>query len=190
MDPLFWLWLVALGLPVGLWLLRPLGKTEGDAVSDREQRLSALLAEKDAIMTALAELEMDYRSGRVPEADYREQRAALMERGAAVLKELEALQAEETEAASAPAAHLSAASPAEAPAPTATVEPRPTDGRDLEDDIEALLRTRRQVQQARYVGFCPSCGAALRVGHRFCPLCGAEVPSALRKKRTKARRRR
>ncbi len=189
MDPLFWLWLVALGLPVGLWLLRPLGKTEGDAVSDREQRLSALLAEKDAIMTALAELEMDYRSGRVPEADYREQRAALMERGAAVLKELEALQTEEAEAASVPGALLSAA-PAEAPASPAAVGPTPTDGRDTEDDIEALLRTRRQVQQARYVGFCPSCGAALRVGHRFCPLCGAEVPSALRKKRTKARRRR
>ncbi len=193
MDPLFWIFLAALALPVALWLTRPWREARrAEVVSEAEQRLSVLLAEKESLMTALAELEVDYRAGKVAEEDYQEQRAMLMERAAAVLRELEALQARAPEAVRRAAASQGGAPFEAAPetrAETPPAAPAPGEnGRDAEDDIEALLRARRQVQKARYVGFCPSCGAALRVGHRYCPLCGAEVPRALRRKRVRGRR--
>ena len=191
MDPLFWLWLAALGLPVALWLTRPWRTTFASTpVSEEEHRLSELLARKEAIMDARAELEMDFRAGKVTPEDYQAQKAALMEQGAAVLKALEEL---EKRAAEAPAPATSIPLETEgAPSAEDRVEAlltaRKRERRAMAvpdgdfDEIEALLQARRQAQMARYIGFCPSCGAALRAGQRFCPSCGQEVPASLRRK--------
>lgn len=176
MDPLFLFWLVVLGLPITLLLARPWWGPRLRrmvVVNAREQRRSALLARKEEILAALRELEVDFRGGKLPEEDYKAQREMLLEEGAEVLRELEALEAEsrpevvgKSEAELAP-------------------EPKTAPIAEAEDPIEALLQARRAAMATRFIGFCPQCGAALRASHRFCPLCGAEVPADLRRKARK-----
>jgi len=182
MDPLFWLWLLALGLPVALWLTRPWRTLSASApVSEEEHLLSELLARKEAIMDALAELEVDFRAGKMSPEDYQAQRAALMEQGAEVLKALEELQKRHEEAPEEAKAsaedRVEALLAARKQARQAVAVPN-----GEADEIEALLQARRRAQMTQYIGFCPSCGAALRAGQRFCPSCGHEVPASLRRK--------
>ncbi len=186
MDPLFWLWLVGLGVPIVMWLSRPWRAARSSSpISEEEHLLSELLARREAIMDALAELEVDFRAGKLSPEDYQVQKAALMEQGAAVLKALDELQSrlaqEEPE--------VSVETVEEGAVPSVPEEvPSPSVQASSDDDIEALLQARRRAQMARYVGFCPSCGGALRAGQRFCPLCGHEVSSSLRRKSRKRRR--
>lgn len=196
MDPLFWLWLAALGVPVALWLTQPWRTRSASAlVSEEEHRLSELLARKEAIMDALAELEVDFRAGKMSQEDYQTQKDALLQQGAAVLKALEELDKQMAEtptpATSIPGEAEDASSVDDAV--EALIMARKSERQAMTrsdgepDDIEALLQVRRQAQMVRYIGFCPSCGAALRAGQRFCPSCGQEIPVSLRRKARKRR---
>lgn len=109
--------------------------------------LEALEAERAAIVRAIRELDFDHRTHKIADADYASLRAGLSQRGATVLREIEAAQtsmrgdAVDTEIERAIAAKR------------ATPDPAP----------EAADRA------------CASCGAALRERDRFCPDCGAAV---------------
>lgn len=194
MDPLFWLWFLALGLPIVLWLARPWRTAEQELrpVSPQEQHLSELLARKEAIMDALAELEVDFRAGKLPEEDYQRLKANLVQQGAAVLKELDELQVRMTSQPPKTTERPRSRETREregneedvpAPRPKATSTPSPTLAAST-PSLEELLTQRRAQGQARFVGFCPSCGAALRVGQRFCHWCGQPVPEEMRKSPT------
>jgi hypothetical protein len=54
-----------------------------------EQRRLALLEERDQALGALSELELDHRTGKISDEDYRAQVGALRARAAAALKALE-----------------------------------------------------------------------------------------------------
>ncbi len=178
MDPLFVILFFVLALPVGYLLLHPWGQGSELQTTELEQRRSVLLARKEAILAALRELEVDYRGGKVSEEDYRLQKEQLMEEGAAVLRELEALEAKlrQVTGARKPAA---AAEAGHAAAQTSPASPK---GESSDDPIEALLQRRKATAAAVYIGFCPNCGAPLRAGQRYCAYCGHELPAQLRRK--------
>jgi hypothetical protein len=140
--------LVILGLVVVTlaFIARPLVEGRSREPDARERRLSALRAEQDQTLALIHELDMDYAMGKIEPADYQAQRSARVGQGAALLREIDELQA---------AAPLGAASPPS----------------EKDDDLEAqIARLRRQA-----AGFCSRCGNPLVVDDHFCSRCGQPV---------------
>jgi hypothetical protein len=113
-------------------------------------------------------LDFDFNLGKVPEEAYPEQRAELLQRGAAVLQKLDEL--------APPAASRKTA----ASAATARIERAAAAGdvasKVLADDrIESLLAARRAARRSKSAGFCPRCGKPVLTSDRFCPNCGKSL---------------
>jgi hypothetical protein len=135
-------------LLVAFYVARPF-VTRVRSVRAADQALSTLLAERDRVLTALQELDFDYTLGKIPADDYPAQREALVQRGAAILRQLD----ERGVADKKPASRL--------PAPAST-----------DDDLEDLIARRRSARKEKTGGFCPQCGKTVLLSDRFCPKCG------------------
>jgi hypothetical protein len=133
---------------VGAYLYAPFLRGYGKRVSAEERELSALLAERERVLSSLQELDFDFKLGKIPEGDYPTQRTSLLQKGADVLRKIDALSAEHPrEAAKA--------------------------GRSITDaTIEAMISKRRAERKGRFDGFCPKCGKPVLATDRFCPSCG------------------
>ena len=90
--------LLALVILVGAFIASPL-RDGGKKVEQPEINieLSELLAERERVLDAIAELDFDNEMGKVPDALYPVQREALLKRGAAVLRLLDEHMPEEIE---------------------------------------------------------------------------------------------
>lgn len=162
---------------VALFVSRPFLENKAKVVTQEEHEVSALLAERDRVINALQELDFDFALGKIPEADYPLQRAALLQNGAEILRKLDALQIQ------APADHdmearIEAAIAARK-AEVAYVRPAPNGSRVAangpDDDLEALIASRRRERHEKAAGFCAQCGQPLQKSDRFCPKCGHVV---------------
>src|SRR5512135_2572814 len=91
MDLAAILFIVAVLLAVSLYLVTPLMNNVSRRVPSETQEVSALLAERERLLTALQELDFDFQLGKIPEEDYPSQRADLLRKGAEVLKKLDAI---------------------------------------------------------------------------------------------------
>jgi hypothetical protein len=148
--------ILALFTLVAIFIARPFSMHRSVSVTEEEQSLSSLLAEKERILDALAELEFDHKLGKVPEEIYPDQRASLMQRGADVLRRIDEFQEDEVE--------------------TALNARRVRQGSSASDDnLEALIAQRRAARTSDGAKFCPQCGATLHAGDRFCANCGAQI---------------
>ena len=163
--------ILAVLIPVVIFVARPLMERKATAVTIEEHEYSALLAERDRILNALQELEFDYTLGKIPEAQYPAQRASLMRYGADLLRQIDEYEGQsassiddrlEAAIAERKAASVTATSPA------VVVDP--------DDELEALISARRRAQksngQDKTGGFCPQCGNCVQESDRFCPKCG------------------
>ena len=141
-----------------------------------DQELSALLAERERILTALQELDFDYTVGKIPEEDYPAQRAFLLQQGADVLRQLDGFRAEPAQPA--PGDQLEAAiaerraSLSPAPLPVSVTG---NGNESADDDLEVQIATRRRLRPEKSAGFCPQCGGPVQKSDRFCPKCGASL---------------
>ena len=162
---------------VGLFVARPIVERKAVSVSQEDRQASGLLAERDQILNALQELDFDFTLGKIPEADYPSQRGALLQRGADILRQLDALhpdnnhdEAESRLEAVIAARRLDAAS--------RRVAPNGAAGRVVltpDDDLEAVIASRRREHKEKASGFCPQCGRPVQKSDRFCPKCGATL---------------
>ena len=178
--------ILALLLVVGLFVGRPFfdgNKERMVSASDlADHERSALLAERDRVLTALWELDFDNTLGKIPEEDYPQQRSALLHKGANLLRQLDALQPEvEVEDAE---ARLEATIAARRMAPvSASSSVNGRAGRAStatilaaqDDEFEVMLAKRRRVRLEKAAGFCPKCGQPVQKSDRFCPKCGAKT---------------
>lgn len=160
--------LLALLLGVGLFLAAPLMRNAHGRSMEESQEVSGLLAERDRIINSLQELDFDFSLGKVPEEAYPEQRASLLQRGAAVLQKLDELMPQ------------AASRKTTAPAAAARIERAAAagdgSGKALGDDrIESMVAARRAARRAKSAGFCPRCGKAVLTRDRFCPNCGKSL---------------
>ena len=144
--------LVVLGLAIvaAAYIVRPLREGSAREPDAGERRLSALRAEQDQTLSLLHELDMDYAMGKITPEDYQAARTERMNRGAALLREID---------------ELSQVAPAAATPPVSVAPPL---------DVEARVAQLR----GRAGGFCANCGSPLVLGDRFCPRCGHPVPGA------------
>lgn len=165
---------------VALYIGKPLLEKKSIAVSQEEQDLSALLAEKDRMVTTLQELEFDHLLGKIPEEDYPTLRASMMQRGADLLRRIDEFQppartlvAEDRLEAAINARRLATT---QAVAQTKTSARNGGNGvRVPDDDLERMIANRRRSRQEKAGGFCPKCGSVVQQSDRFCPKCGASL---------------
>ena len=150
---------------VGLYLYAPFLQRQARRITEEEHELSALLAERDRTINALQELDFDFKLGKIPEGEYPEQRAALLQKGADILRRIDSFspKADSTQDAESRLEKAIAARRAD-------VVPRQTELTD--DDIESLIAARKKSRTEKSAGFCPNCGKPILASDRFCPSCG------------------
>jgi hypothetical protein len=154
---------VALVVLVGLVLARPLLQASREEQVRLTQR-QLLMAEKEAILAQIRDLDFDHDTGKMPDEIHENQRAQLMNSAAAILKQLEDLDGES------PATAVAVADGAA----------------DVDADIEAAVARMRRARKAKSApeprpvaanggGFCPQCGHSFDAGDNFCVACGHKL---------------
>jgi hypothetical protein len=171
--------ILAIFLLVAWYVSRPLFERRpvsraARAFSRAEHDLSALLAERDRVLQMLQELDFDYTLGKIPEEDYPNQRNLLLQRGAEVLSQLDALQPSvkaEPAADRLEKAITDRRAQLNQPAPRKNGNGVPVP----DDELERLIASRRRAHPEKAGGFCPKCGKPVQKSDQFCPKCGAKV---------------
>lgn len=167
--------LVALLLVVGLYLSAPLFGRTRRPVAQETLETSSLLAERDRVIAALQELDFDFKLGKVPAEDYPVQRASLLEKGADILRKLDAL-LPATRAA--PAGQLDPGARIERAAAAGRPDGGSSEDLLADDRIESMLSARRAARRATSAGFCPNCGKPSLITDEFCSHCGKRLKPA------------
>jgi hypothetical protein len=153
---------------VGIYVYAPLTQNARKLRAGESHELSALKAERDRVINSLQELDFDHNLGKVPAEDYPEQRAALLQKGADILRKLDDLAPAAASAKNAEARIENAARAARADASGVVVEM-------TDDDIESMIALRRKQHTSKSAGFCPKCGKPVLVSDKFCPSCGKSL---------------
>ncbi len=138
------------------FVARPLTTGAGLHVTEAERHLSELLAARDHTLSSLADLEMDNILEKIPPEDYAVQRAQLLQEGAEILRQIDAM-ADEGFAEAA-----------------AVVDSR-ADEQDPEAQLEAAITRMRSGGEEPAGGFCPQCGEPVVPNDRYCSHCGAAL---------------
>lgn len=150
---------------VGLYLYAPLLERQAHGVTLEEHELSALMAERDRVITSLQELDFDFKLGKIPEEDYPAQRAGLLQKGADVLRQIDSFSPK-----SAPAQDTESRLEKAIAARRADASAKRSQLTD--DEIESMVVARRKARKDKSAGFCSKCGKPVMASDKFCPSCG------------------
>lgn len=162
--------LLAVILLIGLYVAQPFLGRRNRRLSAEAHEISTLMAERDRVVNALQELDFDFKLNKIPAEDYPVQRAALLEKGADILKRLDELTPSARTAGSAEDRVEKAVAARRADS-AAHIEVQPID----DDSLESLIASRRSNRKERSGGFCPRCGKPVLASDRFCPSCGKSI---------------
>lgn len=80
--------LLAAGLAIA-WVVRPLHSAQAPAPPPVDDRLAALQARKEAVLTAIRELDFDHKTGKLTEEDFARHDARLRRQAIALLQQIE-----------------------------------------------------------------------------------------------------
>lgn len=166
---------LAVALAVGLFVAQPLRKGARRIKRGETQNVSALLAERERAINALQELDFDHQLGKVPADDYPAQRSALVQRGAEILRKLDALSPSPLIGKGMPNERGEGNADAKIESAIAARRAKINSTSLVDDDIEALISARRSKRKSKSGGFCPRCGKPVTATDRFCPNCGKAI---------------
>lgn len=158
MEPISIFLLLIVLILIVLFVTRPFFEPRHLHTKVSDHELSSLLAERERLLTALQELDFDQTLGKIPAEDYPLQRAALLQKGAEVLRKLDALASITSSQAG-----NKKLTPVSEPESIAHIS---------EDDLEDMLAKRRNTRKEKTAGFCPKCGRPVLQSDVFCPSCG------------------
>lgn len=136
----------------GWFILRPffvIDKKEGRAGTTVRD---ALEAEKERILQAIEEIDLEFDLKKISSAEFDRNRAALMAEAAGVIKELDKYQK------SSPKTKVKQAEPVRE-----------------EDDLEKMIAERRKELKSAQSQKCPHCGNVIEKGSQFCSHCGGAL---------------
>jgi hypothetical protein len=143
---------VAGAAAAALYLIGPLRGARRREGGD-EHGLHALREEREAVYTAIADLEHDFETGKLDPADYAAMREEFRQQAIALMRAERARSEATTSDASPPSQPAEAAAPqAQGPAPAVAEATPPATG-----------------------AFCPGCGGRVDPGWRFCSHCGGAL---------------
>ncbi len=164
--------LLAVLLVVILYVTQPLAARQ-HRNSESEPGLSALLAERERLLNALQELDFDYALGKIPTGDYPSQRTALVQRGADILRRMDAFSqglssnGQQAAAEDGLEARIAARRGAKMQGSAAS---------NISDEqLEDRIARRRAAHKEKIAGFCPRCGKPVVRTDVFCSGCGHRV---------------
>jgi zinc-ribbon domain len=163
--------LIVLLLGVGFYLAAPLLGNRAGRPTQQSQAFSSLMAERDRVISALQELDFDFKLGKIPQGDYPTLRGDLLKNGAEILRKLDELSI----------VHIPRREPGdpesrlEKAAAGQPAHPGTTEGSLSDDEIESMLAARRKAHKSTPARFCPHCGKPILITDRFCPNCGKAV---------------
>lgn len=166
--------LIALLLLVALFLAAPLMTDPARRTFQESPEVSSLMAERDRVITALQELDFDFKLGKIPAEDYPSQRLSLVQKGADILRKLDLLAPAVAPSGS---ARLDANSRLEHAAAAGRADSARAPKILADDEIESMLAARRGARRAGSAGFCPRCGRPVLMTDQFCPNCGKALRS-------------
>jgi len=173
---------LAIAVIVVVYITQPLVIKTRVKTAAPESPRDKLLAERDALYTTIRDLDFDFQTGKLLEADYRVTREKYTTRGVEILKELDTLGLDrQLRTADSRRRQAAAIDEVEAAVQAKRKRKSQVAGRMAEeDDIEAAIRTRRQTkisnqQSTASYQACPSCGAPFDPADRFCAKCGAAL---------------
>jgi len=193
--------IIALFVLTSLFISRPLfikdevNPATAKDILDHER--STLLTERERILSALQELDLDEAMGKIPEGVYPDQRDLLIKEGVDVFRRLDSLQfgevkgnhnglldslkenlltvQEQSQNQGLPNPELSATA-LEGNFSNEGIEADPTTEIILpNDELEIMIANRRRNQKEKSAGFCTNCGGSLRISDRYCYKCGSKV---------------
>ena len=145
MDPSSILIILVLVLLTATFIARPLIERKSICEPEEDRRLSTLQTERDRVLDALQELDMDHGMGKVHVDDYQMQRQVLLARGANILKAMDGLDVAMNESFS-----------------EQDLNAKP------DNSMARLRRTLREFSG----DVCGACGESVFKGDRFCSSCG------------------
>ena len=159
MEPVAILLILLVLAFIVIFITRPFFERTRVHPDETSQELSALLAERERLLTALQELDSDHALGKIPAEDYPAQRTELLHKGAEILRQIDVLSPDPVKKAGRKKADgLFSAS---------------TTPAALSDDtLEDMLADRRRLRNQKTAGFCPKCGKPVMQSDVFCPSCG------------------
>ena len=160
---------LALVILVAVYVSMPFRQKKSLYVSEEEHTLSALLAERDRILNALMELDFDYDLEKIPEEIYPLQRNSMLERGADILRQLDAFY----EGSSGDASDRLEATVAARRAGAKKISVGMDD--PLETIIAARKENTREVSTNNEEKFCHNCGQKVLSSDQFCTKCGTTL---------------
>lgn len=158
--------LLAVVILIGLFVVQPFSARR-HRPAGTGQATSALLAEKDRLLSLLQELDFDHSLGKIPAEEYPGQRSRLVGRTAEILRQLDELAPDRPERR--PDRERLEAS---APAGPASTAPGRTKPEVTDEALESLIASRRTAREGKAVRFCPSCGKPVLPSDAFCSACG------------------
>ena len=153
---------------VGMYLYAPFMSRPRKLSTNEMHEISALKAERDRVINSLQELDFDFKLGKIPAEDYPEQRAELLKKGSDILRKLDELEPLLSSARNAEARIEKAAAAKRADSSSTAAELN-------DEDVEAMIASRRKQHKSKSAGFCPSCGKPVLVSDSFCPSCGKSL---------------
>jgi hypothetical protein len=148
MDLGSFLIILALAVLTIAFVGKPLIERQSVSISPKERRLSTLQAERERVLGAIQELDMDHAMGKILQEDFDAQRKLLVSHGAKIIKMIDEVRR---------------------PGRATTEE------MDLDTEIEAAVARLRGVGGGIAIGICDSCGGPVGERDRFCARCGAEL---------------
>ena len=140
--------ILVLVLLTATFIARPLIEQKSFYGVKEDPRLSTLQAERDHVLDALQELDMDHAMGKVLLADYQMQREVLLARGANILKTIDGLEVAVDESSG---------------------------ERGLKAQLENAVAHPRYDQRGFRGEICDACGGPVFKGDRFCSSCGKSL---------------
>jgi rubrerythrin len=142
------------------YVIAPLVKPGPAVIVVEDERLTELIGRKDALLTAIKELDFDYQVGKLSEEDYRRFDERLRRQAIGLLQQIEKAAPE--------SADLDQMLEAE------IARRRKTRDRTIPMAQEqASLRQPAAIAKEGKVRFCTNCGQPLGSHHKFCANCGA-----------------
>jgi hypothetical protein len=169
--------ILAILIPVVIYISRPIMERSAASVNYAEHDLSTLLAERDQVVVTLQELDDDYNLGKIPPEIYPTQRLTLLQNGADILRKIDAYKM--TPATGTAEDRLEAAILVRQLTSDSTQDSIRKNGNAVppvpDDDLEQKIASRRRLRQGKAGGFCPKCGRPVQKVDRFCPKCGATL---------------
>lgn len=168
--------ILAVLIPIILFIIRPVIERNLALANPPGQDLSTLLAERDRVVANIQELDDDYRLGKIPSEDYPPQRLAMLQNGAEILRKIDNIQAmpvtelAEDRLEAAVLAHQDLGTNQAPSRKNGNAVPPVPD-----DELEQKIASRRRSMQGKAGGFCPKCGRPVQATDLFCPRCGVSL---------------